>query len=189
MMKTRVSYPQILGLSVICLTGFFFGNPQSDAGRFFETTNSQIKGSHKIDLPPMPEVQPYEPFVYKGASSDPFKLQEFVKNAASVSTPENQVCESAECGATPPVPHKPYILESYELSQLRMVGTVSDPKKGRTVLIQTPDVGIIETRVGEYIGKNNGLILSITPSEVTIQEKIEVPRGWQDRTPRLRLFN
>jgi len=38
----------------------------------------------------------------------------------------------------------------------------------------------VNTVQGEYIGKNNGLIISIKPDHVMVREKYRVPRGWQN---------
>ena len=41
---------------------------------------------------------------------------------------------------------------------------------------------------GEYMGKNNGLIVSIKTDHIVIREKQKVPRGWQNRMAILELF-
>lgn len=172
------------------LTGFLFGNAESDVSEFLRQTKLQIKPSVNLELAPLPEAKPYEPYQYMAGTEDPFKLKPFVaevSNDANAQAAEAK-CNSSECSASAPIPHIPYYLENYELSALQMTGTLLSPTKQVVALVKTPDSGIQEVRVGEYIGRNNGLILSIKPDHIVIQEKYKVPRGWQDRMATLELF-
>lgn len=172
------------------LTGFIFGNAESDVNDFLRQTEDQTKASTNLNLSPLPEMRPHVAYAYQSGAADPFKLKAFVskvtdENAVNSATAE---CTSSECSASAPVPHTPYYLESYELNTLQMTGTMLAPNKQVVALVKTPDSGIQEARVGEYIGRNNGLILSIKPDHIVIQEKYRVPRGWQDRMATLELF-
>ena len=69
-----------------------------------------------------------------------------------------------------------------------MVGTVLKKNQRRAALIQTPDAGVVNVVQGEYMGKNNGLIISIKPDQVVVREKHRIPRGWQNRIAILELF-
>ncbi|MBY0544552.1 MAG: pilus assembly protein PilP [Gammaproteobacteria bacterium] len=62
-------------------------------------------------------------------------------------------------------------LESYPLSQLHLVGTLS---KGSEVwgLISTPDGTIYHISNGEYIGQTSAKVVGITPQKLTVQETI-----------------
>lgn len=186
-MKPIIHASVVTVVSFIGLTGFIFGNPEADVSKFISETQSRLKVSHKVNLPPLPEYHENQPFQYSAGNADPFKLKSFVTDVAS--NPEEQPCNSADCGDGPPVVHTPYFLEGYDLTTLRMVGTMNSPKNQMAVLIATPDSGVQEAHVGEYIGRNNGLILSIQPDHVLIQEKYKVPRGWQNRMASLELFN
>ncbi|SUO97299.1 pilus assembly protein PilP [Suttonella ornithocola] len=182
-------YKLLLIPSYLMLSGFLLESPQEEVGQFIRNTQNQMKASHRVDLPPIPNIPTYQPFEYQGGSLDPFKLKPFVTDAAVDLKPEAQTCESADCGDPPPMPHEPYFLEGFDLDKLRMVGTVVDGKKRQSVLIATPDAGVTEAKVGEYLGKNNGRIMSIYPDHIVIQEKQKVPRGWQNRMTTLELFN
>lgn len=176
--------------SYLGITGFVFGDAESDASDFLRQVKAQTKPSANLDLSPLPEVKPYEAYEYKGGIEDPFKLKPFVveiskETGAPLAEAE---CNSSECSASAPVAHTPYYLESFELSFLQMTGTMLSPNKQIIALVKTPNSGIQEARVGEYIGRNHGLIKSIKPDHIVIQEKYKVPRGWQDRTVTLELF-
>lgn len=179
-----------IAASYIGLTGFIFGDAESEVGDFVRQVKSQTKPSTNLDLAPLPEARPYVAYQYNSGNADPFKLRPFVSDASNNSegVPTQNECNSSECSASAPVPHIPYYLENYELDSLMMTGTVLSPNKQIVALIKTPNSGIQEARVGEYIGRNNGLILSIKPDHIVIQEKYKVPRGWQDRMATLELF-
>lgn len=61
-------------------------------------------------------------------------------------------------------------LESFSLDSMSMVGTVK--KNGIWGLIKF-EGGVQKVRVGNYIGKNHGLILEITKTSIKIEEIIE----------------
>lgn len=187
MKSTKQAY-LITSLAFFSLTGFIFSNPEAEVAQFIKQTQDTLKKNHKPNLPPLPVLDEKPVFQYGAGQADPFKLQSFVTDTAEVPV-ASQNCDTADCGDPPPVPHAPYFLEGYELTKLRMVGTVKSPKLGLSALIQTPDSGVQETRVGQYIGRNNGLILSISPDHIVVQEKYKVPRGWQNRLATLELFN
>lgn len=184
MNKRYLTQVIIASLSFNLLTGFIFSNPEDEVGRFIKKTENEIKQSKQVKLPPMPEIKPYHPFEYQADKADPFKLLYFVLGASKVEDESSNIdCTEGNCGDPPPAPHAPYFLENYEMSALQMIGTLENEKtKQKTVLIQTPDAGVVKTKVGEYIGRNNGLILSIDEDHIVIQEKYKIPRGWQNRT-------
>lgn len=187
-MKKQIYKGSILLVSFVSLTGFIFGDPEAEVNQFINETQNTLKAGHKVKLPPMPVYQDYKPYLYQAGEADPFKLKPFVTDVKSSNNPEAQPCKTADCGDPAPNPHIPYFLENYDISSLRMMG-VLNKNNVMTVLIRTPDAGIQEAKVGEYIGRNNGLILSIKPDHIVVQEKYKVPRGWQNRMTTLELFN
>ncbi len=176
--------------SAVCLsTGFINENPEAEVTKFINETTETVKPNPNLDLGPLPANKEYSPYIYKAESEDPFALKPFVVDA-KLPEPETQNdCADEDCGDGAPVPHVKYFLENYELSQLWMVGTVMNKDQRRAALIQTPDAGVVNTVQGEYIGRNNGLIIAIKPDHVMVREKFKVPRGWQNRMAILELFN
>ena len=175
-MPNKTILCKAVGLSlVVCLlTGFMNGSPESEVAQFIQETSETVKPSPNLDLGPLPANKEYVPYAYQSENTDPFALKPFVVDAS--------------CGDGAPVPHTKYFLENYDLGQLSMVGTVVNKNQRRAALIQTPDAGIVNTMQGEYMGKNNGLIISIKPDHIMVREKFKVPRGWQNRMAILELF-
>lgn len=61
-------------------------------------------------------------------------------------------------------------LEQFELNQLVYKGSVVSQSGELYGLIQTPDGQIASVKVGNHLGKNNGRIAEITPSQINLIE-------------------
>lgn len=178
----------VLPLIVYITAGFIGSNPESEAAQFVQDAQNTIKPSANLDLGPLPVNQEYHPYIYQAADSDPFALKTFVVDTSVPDDGSNDTCGDDDCGDGAPIPHEKYFLENYDLNQLWMVGTVVKKNQRRAALIQTPDAGVVNVVQGEYMGKNNGLVVSIKPDQVVIREKHRIPRGWQNRIAILELF-
>ena len=189
-MPNKTILCKAVGLSlVVCLsTGFMNGGPESEVAQFIQETSETVKPSPNLDLGPLPANKEYVPYAYQSENTDPFALKPFVVDAKAPVDEKQDTCADDSCGDGAPVPHTKYFLENYDLGQLSMVGTVVNKNQRRAALIQTPDAGIVNTMQGEYMGKNNGLIISIKPDHIMVREKFKVPRGWQNRMAILELF-
>ncbi|ABQ13908.1 pilus assembly protein PilP [Dichelobacter nodosus] len=163
---------------------------------------SNAQPSKNLDLGSLPNIEKYNPYVYSSPSDkDPFILKAFVSRMQTEEEmqeqPISEICDNRSCDGDPPAPHEPYFLENYELSQLAMVGFVINRKNCQSshedscekiALISTPDAGIIEARKGEYMGRDNGLIMEIHKDHMTIKEAKKVPGGWQNPNPPFELI-
>lgn len=79
-------------------------------------------------------------------------------------------------------------LEGFSLSNLRMKGTINSPDEQLEALVQDSDGELSRVRIGSYIGRNFGLIVSIDETRVEIIEI--VPDGqdnWVERPTSLLL--
>lgn len=61
-------------------------------------------------------------------------------------------------------------LEQFELNELVYKGSVLSQSGELYGLIQTPDGGIVSVKVGNHMGKNNGRIAEITPTQINLIE-------------------
>lgn len=75
--------------------------------------------------------------------------------------------------------HPKELLENYNLSDLSFVGTLN--KDGKVGLVKTPDYGVVQVQVGDYMGKNNGRVLAIKESAIVLHEKIHKSGLWEDK--------
>lgn len=162
----------LIYLSVLAQLGCDpFSARQTTAQQFIVHTNSvsqKVGERYKVQIR---HIQPYQVYRYQQALSDPFRVRAFVipkrqKTEAGVNTPLQ--CLPPAC--VPPEPHTMTLLENYSLSSLGFVGTLTGNRQ--VGLIKTPDYGVVQVKVGEYIGQNNGKVIAINESSIILQEKM-----------------
>ena len=140
-------------------------------------TNKVRKDASKVSrIDPLPDIQPYETFLYRAEERrDPF-TDAVVTDEATVTTTDNSI--------RPPTNHRKEALEAFPLDSLRMVGTL---RRGDTlwaiVKIQNnPDGGIHRIVTGNYLGQNYGRVISVTEEQINLIEVIpDGLGGWRER--------
>ncbi|MBK1722115.1 pilus assembly protein PilP [Thiocystis violacea] len=130
-------------------------------------------------IEPLPEIKPVDTFVYEpGDRRDPF-----VPDAQS--EPEEEIAEAG--GLAPDPNRRKEELESSPLDSLRMVGTL-DLGNERWGLIRTKEGILHRVRVGNYLGQNNGQIISIGNDAIQLTEIVsDAPGQWRERAATLAL--
>ena len=120
--------------------------------RFIEDTKKQPGGR----VQPLPEVKPYETFVY----ADTDKRSPFLPSVAG---------SGAGSGLRPDSKRNREFLEQFSLDTLKMVGTLH---LGNTTygLVQSKDKLVHRVVTGNYIGQADGRITEITPSKIVLTE-------------------
>ena len=116
---------------------------------------AQTKQEQATGVKPLPEVKPYETFVY----ADQSIRSPFVPGGSGSSSP----------GLRPDSHRNREFLEQFALDTLKMVGTLSMGGK---------DFGLVQTRdgldhrvlPGNYLGQNDGRVLSVTASKINVTE-------------------
>jgi type IV pilus assembly protein PilP len=121
--------------------------------RFIEDTKKQPGGR----VQPLPEVKPYETFVY----ADTDKRSPFFPSGPSGASAANAL--------RPDSKRNREFLEQFSLDTLKMVGTLH---LGNTTygLVQSKDKLVHRVVVGNYIGQADGRITDITPSKIVLTE-------------------
>ncbi len=139
---------------------------------------AKVKAKPGGKIPPLPEVKPYESFVYvEEDRRDPF-------------SPYFEEVQQAEAnpGLRPDMNRKREALEEFPLDSLKYVGTLE--KKGKLwALIAAPDNTVYRVQVGNHLGKNFGEIVAINEHEIKIKELIPngATGGWVEREATLTL--
>jgi len=128
---------------------------QSDLQKWIEATKKKPGGR----IQALPEVKPYETFVY---------------GAASLRSPFQPVGPNASGGLTslrPSVRRNREFLEGFSLDTLRMVGTF---KVGGNFfgLVQSKDGLVSKVRPGNYLGQNDGKVTDISSGKISLVEII-----------------
>ena len=140
---------------------------------------NKVKAREGKPIKPLPEVKPYETFVYLDEDRrDPFSQYiEEVRNT-----------RAQDSGISPDIERKREALEEFPLDSLKYVGTLE--KKGiKWALVSAPDTTVYRVQVGNHMGTNYGEILDITETEIKLKEIIPngATGGWVDRMASLSL--
>ncbi len=78
-------------------------------------------------------------------------------------------------------------LESYGLDALKFVGTLEQDHHTWALILQ-PDGNIARIRAGDYMGKNYGKVIKVTPSKLTLKETVRVAGQWQQKITEIKLY-
>lgn len=124
-----------------------------------ETYIAEVKARPGGRIDPLPEIKAYETFAYEpGAARSPF-------------VPDAPASSSRSDGVRPDADRRREYLEGFPLDTLRMVGTLN--MGGQLYgLVQTGDRLIHRVVIGNYVGQNDGRIISITDSAIQLLEII-----------------
>lgn len=146
-----------------------------DPRNFVANAGKDLRGK----VQPLPEVRPYEPFIYAAADlPDPFKPRKLTPAGSGNSG-----------GLQPPRDHVKQALENYPLEALKMVGTLQQNKMNHA-LIKTPDNTLYRVKQGNYMGQNFGIITQVTDTEIQLTEIVQDSIGdWTERNTSLSLID
>ncbi|MEE8344231.1 MAG: pilus assembly protein PilP [Woeseiaceae bacterium] len=135
------------------------GGDMDDLDKFINETKALPGGR----IEPLPEITPYEIFSYV-ADAEGFRSP-FVPDAPQAAA------GTAAGGTRPDRDRSREFLEQYPLDTLRMVGTM---ELGNTNygLVQTSDGLIHRVVAGNYLGQNDGRIISVGESKIELIEII-----------------
>jgi type IV pilus assembly protein PilP len=124
----------------------------SDLNNFIEQTKQEKPGG----VQPLPEVKPYEKYVYAVESM----RSPFVPGGSG---------DTGSPNVRPDNKRNKEFLEAFALDTLKMVGTmrISGQYYG---LVRAADGLVHRVLPGNYLGQNEGRISSIEPSKITITE-------------------
>jgi type IV pilus assembly protein PilP len=118
---------------------------------------ADIKNRPGERIEPLPEIKPYEAFTYQASSlRSPF-------------VPSAPVRGDGPNAVRPDAKRPREFLEQFPLDTMRMVGTLQ--LQGRNYgLVQGKDGLVHRVLPGNYIGQNDGRIVSITSNRISIIE-------------------
>lgn len=128
----------------------------------------------RIKIKPIPEVKPYLALQYNsdGTLSDPFRARKASNNKSS--------------GLQPNLNRPKEPMEAYPLESIKYVGLISRNKL-TYALLQTPDSGVQQVKIGNYVGQNFGIVTQITDTEITLREIVQddLSGDWVERVSTL----
>jgi type IV pilus assembly protein PilP len=142
-----------------------------ELNRFIEQTSHEPGGR----VEPLPEIKPYETFVY----ADSEMRSPFMPSAPGAG--------AGLAGVRPDQKRNREFLEQFSLDTLKMVGTL---RLGGSMfgLVQTKDGLVHRVSVGEHLGQAEGKITEITPSKISLIEIVpDSLGGYMERPAALAL--
>jgi type IV pilus assembly protein PilP len=118
---------------------------------------TEIKNRPGERIEPLPEIKPYEAFAYQASSMrSPF-------------VPSAPARGDVASGVRPDVKRPREFLEQFPLDTMQMVGTLQ--LQGRSYgLVQGKDGLVHRVLPGNYMGQNDGRIVGITNTKISIIE-------------------
>nr|WP_026146338.1 type 4a pilus biogenesis lipoprotein PilP [Pseudomonas thermotolerans] len=169
----KSSHVALYGVIVLGLAGCG-GGDFADLQAYMDEVRARPKGS----IEPLPKFQPYEAFTYNASTlRSPFQppvkidLTSRPKGSKEVKPDETRVKQ---------------FLEGFNIETFEMVGTLSN-KDGKYALVSGAG-GVHRVKVGDYLGRNHGRIVSIDEAKVEVIEIVpDGEGGWLERPRSLAL--
>ena len=120
---------------------------------------TEIKSRPGERIEPLPEIKPYESFTYAASNL----RSPFIPSAPARSDVTNAIRPDAK--------RPREFLEQFPVDTMTMVGTLQ--LQGRTYgLVQGKDGLVHRVLPGSYMGQNDGRVISITPTKISLIEII-----------------
>lgn len=131
---------------------------------------AQIKKKHLGEVEPLPEIVSYQSFTYDASLvSDPFVAEQAIEETLPSASP------------LPDQQRRREPLEAFSLDSLKMVGAL---EQDNTIwgLVQDPNGTIHRVQAGSYAGENDGKIIDVNETKISINELIPDSQGnWVNR--------
>jgi type IV pilus assembly protein PilP len=171
MMKSRLFFVPLFALS---LSGCLGGDDFSDLQVYMDEVRARPQGS----IEPLPKFQPYEAFTYSAAAlRSPFQppvkvdITRQQKGSKDIKPDETRVKQ---------------FLEGFNIETFEMVGTLS--RDGGAYGLVRGAGGVHRVRVGDYLGRNHGRIVSVDEAKIDVIEIVpDGEGGWLERPRSLTL--
>ena len=146
---------------------------------------ADIKKRPGTRIEELPPIEPYIVYSYPCTGTvgcvDPF--EPFFQEPPS----EPEQSQTASSGITPDFDRNREELEGHTLDSLRMMGTLEKDEEIWGI-VRSPDAIIHRVKVGNYMGKNHGKIISISEEKIELTEIVpDGQGGWMERDAALAL--
>ncbi len=150
---------RVLTASLVCASALTLTACSQDISDL-QTFISQTKSAHVGSVQPIPQFKPYESFSYSAAElRDPF--------VANVNLEEDDTTKTSLLNPDSTRPKQP--LEVFPLDTLSMVG-ILEQNSDLWGLIKDPQNIVHRVQVGNYMGQNEGRIIEIDESAISLVE-------------------
>ena len=142
---------------------------------------TQLTKDFRGQVPPLPQVRPYEPVPYTSEGQvDPFRAEriEVAQSARGTSATAAKLLEHEKRVKEP--------LEAFPLESITMLGTITQDKETFALVKAGPN--LYRVRKGNYMGLNFGVITAIDEAQISLKELVQDSGGeWVERSSSLQL--
>ena len=141
---------------------------------------AQLTKDFRGQVPPLPQVKPYEPVPYTSEGQvDPFRSERIeVAQGSRHSAGQSKLAEHEKRVKEP--------LEAFPLESIQMLGTITQANETFALVKAGPN--LYRVRKGNYMGQNFGVVTGIDESQITLKELIQDGGGeWIERNSALQL--
>ena len=141
---------------------------------------AELTKDYRGQVPPLPQVRPYEPVPYTAEGQiDPFRPERIeVTQASRSSNAASKIAEHEKRLKEP--------LEAFPLESIQMLGTITQDKETFALVKAGPN--LYRVKKGNYMGQNFGVITAIDESQISIKELVQDSGGeWVERSSALQL--
>lgn len=164
----------LITTSALALSGCIGGDDFSDLQAYMDEVRARPQGA----IEPLPKFQPYEAFTYSAAAlRSPFQppvkvdIARQQKGSKDVRPDETRVRQ---------------FLEGFNIETFEMVGTLARDS-GAYGLVRGAG-GVHRVKVGDYLGRNHGRIVSVDEAKIDVIEIVpDGEGGWLERPRSLTL--
>ena len=143
---------------------------------------AQLTKDFRGQVPPLPQVKPYEPVPYTSEGQvDPFRSEriEVAQSARGTSATAAKLLEQEKRVKEP--------LESFPLESITMLGTITQEKETFALVKAGPN--LYRVKKGNYMGQNFGVITTIDEGQIKLKELVQDGAGeWVERQSALQLL-
>ena len=145
-----------------------------------ETQVSKIMSKPGGRLEPLPEIKPYEAYVYESGKSEarnPFKRFYVVEQSLAIEESEGPVDDGLTEEMRNEIQNRNREeLERFELDSIKMVGTLQNEDNHWGIVLDPGGI-VHRVKTGNYIGLNIGKITSIEEEQIEVREIIKDNSG------------
>ena len=158
----------IVVLAILGIAGCVSGD-MSD----LEKQVSKIMSKPGGRLEPLPEIKPYEAYVYESGKSmarNPFKRFYVVEQSLAIEESEGPVDDGLTEEMRSEIQNRNREeLEGFELDSIKMVGTLQNEDNNWGIVIDPGGI-VHRVKTGNYIGLNIGKITSVQEEQIEVRE-------------------
>lgn len=155
-------------LTCAALSGCMGGDDFSDLQAYMDEVRARPKGS----IEPLPKFQPYEAFTYSASAlRSPFQppvkidIARQQKGSKDIKPDETRVRQ---------------FLEGFNIETFEMVGTLAND--GAVFGLVRGAGGVHRVKIGDYLGRNYGRIVSVDEAKIEVIEIVpDGEGGWLER--------